>query len=193
MRFVFAASILAWLTAAPGLVEAAEAGPKPVNRVEAVTPLDAYIRGVEGTATVVAEVSDDGRVASTRIKAESPVDMGFGNAAAEAVRQWTFAAGRPGPYRVTMNFKPDPVVRPVLVPTESKLHYPRRAEKRGVQGQAVLGIQVGDGGKVVATRLISEAPESWGFGEAAVKSVSTWVFGTAKPGSYMITVNFRLK
>ena len=80
---------------------------------------------------------------------------------------------------------PKPTVR---VPPK----YPARAETREISGTATVQITVAPGGAVSDVQIVSETPTNYGFGDAAADAVWQWQFADAQPGTYRVTVKFRL-
>ncbi len=70
--------------------------------------------------------------------------------------------------------------------------YPVRAIDREREGDVEVYVTVGAGGGVTDAQIVSEDPENYGFGAAALKAVRQWEFRTATPGVYRVTVKFRL-
>ncbi len=176
----------------PGMA-AEPLAPVPIERVAPFMPDKAYLEGVDGKAEVQAVVDNAGEVIDVKILSENPEGYGFGEAVAEAVRQWTFEKQRPGVFVVKMSVKNDPNDEPVLAPPDAMpLKYPRRALEREKEGEALLSIVLGDGGHVVDVSIAKEMPSGYGFGDAAKAAVSDLIFPRAKPGRYQITIRFRL-
>lgn len=68
----------------------------------------------------------------------------------------------------------DPVVRAPTMPRapsadEMARFYPERAQRTGVQGQALIECVVTIGGRAEACRVLSKSPGGYGFGDATVK------------------------
>jgi protein TonB len=70
--------------------------------------------------------------------------------------------------------------------------YPARAEAREIEGRATVQITVGAGGRVESVQVVDETPQGYRFGEAAADSVWKWEFADAQPGTYRVTVRFKL-
>lgn len=89
-----------------------------------------------------------------------------------------------------------PETVPAAAPRPTKrvaVKYPARAEAREVSGVATVQITVAAGGSVSAVQIVDETPRGYGFGDAAVDSVSRWEFANAQPGTYRVTVKFELE
>lgn len=76
--------------------------PRPVKRVAPRYPTDRH-----GNAEVrlIVEIAEDGTVRDVRMSATDPGDPAFARAAEAAVRQWMFAPGIAGLYRLTIKFR----------------------------------------------------------------------------------------
>jgi protein TonB len=86
---------------------------------------------------------------------------------------------------------PAPVAAPA--PTyRAPVIYPARAEAREIEGRATVQITVGAGGRVESVQIVDETPAGYRFGEAAADSVWKWEFANALPGTYRVTVRFKL-
>jgi TonB family protein len=62
---------------------------------------------------------------------------------------------------------------PLFVPSPD---YPRFAASRGMSGYAVIKLTISKEGRATDVVLIEESPESWGFGEEALKAGATLVY-----------------
>ncbi|MBL9010869.1 MAG: TonB family protein [Alphaproteobacteria bacterium] len=88
-----------------------------------------------------------------------------------------------------------PQTVPATAPSPTRrfaVAYPARAEAREMAGTATVEVTVAAGGAVAAVRIVEETPRGYGFGDAAIDSVARWEFATAQPGTYRVTVRFRL-
>lgn len=56
---------------------------------------------------------------------------------------------------------------PIYVPEPV---YPRRAQSRGKEGYAVIGVTITTAGDVRDPMMVEESPEGWGFGRSALKA-----------------------
>ena len=56
---------------------------------------------------------------------------------------------------------------PIFIPSPD---YPRLAKKRGVEGYAVIKFTVSNEGRTTDIALVKESPESYGFGDEAIKT-----------------------
>lgn len=83
-------------------------------------------------------------------------------------------------------------------PRDLARYYPARALARGVEGQALLNCIVDVRGALECS-VISETPEGWGFGAAAVRisedyrMVPAMRDGQAVPGRYRMRVPFEMR
>lgn len=83
-------------------------------------------------------------------------------------------------------------------PRDLARYYPPRALARGVEGQALLNCLVDVRGALECS-VISETPEGWGFGAAAVRisedyrMVPAMRDGQAVPGRYRMRVPFEMR
>ncbi|WP_295802830.1 energy transducer TonB [uncultured Microbulbifer sp.] len=73
---------------------------KPLIKVNPYYPKDLLNRGVEGWVLIEIEVSDEGKVVSSRVIDASPRD-GFNQAALDAVNKWIYKPGSLGPEKKT--------------------------------------------------------------------------------------------
>ena len=84
------------------------------------------------------------------------------------------------------------------VPSDLERFYPRRPLERGIEGRAVLDCAVSTTG-ALSCSVVSETPESMGFGEAALRisreysMVPAMVDGRPAPGRYRMVVPFTLR
>lgn len=88
-----------------------------------------------------------------------------------------------------------PVGPPLAAPRptyRAPVEFPRRAQVAERSGVAVVEVLIAAGGAVSDVRLVSETPGGYGFGDAAIESVSNWRFETAQPRVYRVTVRFNL-
>jgi protein TonB len=73
----------------------------------------------------------------------------------------------------TPGMKPSIITRPdwARIPSASQISrlYPKRAAREKVQGRVVLRCQVTKAGALTECRVLSETPEGYGFGDAALK------------------------
>jgi protein TonB len=53
---------------------------------------------------------------------------------------------------------------------EPNANYPQFAQRRGVEGYAVIELTISKEGSATDVVLIEESPESWGFGEETLKA-----------------------
>lgn len=83
---------------------AAAEGPVLVKQVPPEYPRGAERRSLEGTVDVAFVVDENGKVASTAVKAASIPGV-FDKAATDAVEKWVFEKGSPGEGEVTIAFK----------------------------------------------------------------------------------------
>lgn len=96
--------------------------------------------------------------------------------------------------------QPEIITRPRWVRTPSALqgYYPRRALTRGVEGDVVLDCLVSTAGSL-GCRVVSETPDTWGFGEAALRisrdyqMVPAMRAGQPVEGRYRMRVPFRVE
>jgi periplasmic protein TonB len=91
------------------------------------------------------------------------------------------------------------ITRPRWVRTPSELqgYYPRRALTRAMEGDVVLDCLVSTAGSL-GCRVVSETPDTWGFGEAALRisrdyqMVPAMRAGQPVEGRYRMRVPFRV-
>jgi len=173
--------------------------PVPVNRVTPDYPETAAPAGVGGKVKLELAVDDKGFVTAAKILSEEPLGFGFGDAALSAGRRWTFQPGKPGTFRITMNFAPSdraaidfanlPQARPV---SRVQPHYPEAAGRAGVNGSARIAVSIASDGTVAQTWVALEAPTGYGFGKAADQAVRNWKFAPGAPGLYVVEVHFQI-
>jgi TonB family protein len=176
--------------------------PTPIKRIMPEYPGIAYYQGISGEAIADITIDDDGEVESVRLVSEIPSDLGFGNAALASVRGWLYPEGKSGTYRIKIRFVPAP---DDLLPEEKAMspagnpvkrvppRYPRLAEQRGLQGEAIMVVIVDAEGNVTSTRLVHESPPGFDFGKAALKAASKWRFQPGAPGFATLTMRFRFE
>jgi TonB family protein len=77
--------------------------------------------------------------------------------------------------------------------------YPRRAERRGVEGRVVLGCDIGANGRLTACTVLSEEPAGEGFAEATIEiarkfqAASQTTNGTPTEGGHVqLPISWRL-
>lgn len=66
--------------------------PKVIKTVSPQHPAELFARGVDGSATILLRIDETGKVSETKVIEAS--DPAFGEAAAEAAKQWTFTPAR---------------------------------------------------------------------------------------------------
>jgi len=72
--------------------------------------------------------------------------------------------------------------------------YPRRAWRKGIQGWAIIELDVGLEGAAENVAVLREAPEGW-FGSASRDAVETWRFLPPEAGRLtdcLVRIDFRL-
>jgi protein TonB len=57
-------------------------------------------------------------------------------------------------------------------------YYPQRAQRMGVEGKAVIDCEVEASGQLADCKVVSEIPEGYGFGDAALKMSSLFKMKT---------------
>ena len=67
---------------------------------------------------------------------------------------------------------------------------PKKAAREKQEGNAVVLAEVGPDGEVLDVTLVSETPEGFGFGEAAVDCLREWEFESGRPGTYRTKISF---
>jgi TonB family protein len=67
-----------------------------------------------------------------------------------------------------------------------------RTQEAKPEGTVVLEVTIGARGDVARTKLVSEDPKGRGFADASAKAVKKYKFDASKPGTYRITIKFRL-
>lgn len=70
--------------------------------------------------------------------------------------------------------------------------YPDKAATAGRSGEVQVYVVVSPGGAVADVQIVREDPKGFGFGRAAVNAVRRWEFANATPGTYSVTVKFRM-
>ena len=87
---------------------------------------------------------------------------------------------------------------PPKVVTQINPSYPQEAQKKGIQGRAVVEVVISESGTVAEARVVKEEPAGHGFGQAAVAAARQWRFEPAtldrKPVAvwWLIAINFKL-
>lgn len=69
--------------------------------------------------------------------------------------------------------------------------YPEKALYKAVDGDVTVAVTIDGEGEATAVQVLEETPRDMGFGEAAVDSVSDWVFEPGRPGRYRVEIRFR--
>lgn len=90
--------------------------------------------------------------------------------------------------------EPAPAV-PAAAPRPTKRvqpDYPEKAATAGKSGEVQVYVVVSPGGAVTDVQVVREEPKGYGFGRAAVGAVRRWEFADATPGTYSVTVKFRM-
>lgn len=71
--------------------------------------------------------------------------------------------------------------------------YPEDALRRDMAGDTIVRVRIDSAGRVLGTSLVEEAPEGYEFGSAAVECVNGWMFASDAPGTFDLTIRFRLE
>lgn len=156
----------------------------------------------DGLATMIFDITPTGSVANIRVGAETPPGLGFGAAAAESLRQWSFAAGQAGTYRVRLKFilpdtdaapqinvgdltaAPDPVTRVAPV-------YPTQELGQGRDGIVRLAFYVDEQGLVANIAVMEDGTSDMAFAPAAQTALAGWRFAQSYGShSYFIDIAF---
>ncbi len=188
-------------TAAEPVPWTAESGLSEPRRLSASPPTypeEARKQGIQGTVVLQALIGADGAV--HRVKVLRPLPEGLADAAAEAVRRWTFepardAHGRAVPvlYTVAVRFTLDggPAATsstpkadlpegwtPPRVKDAPPPAYPEEARRRHLQGTVRLELAIGADGTVKEVTALQGLPA--GLTDAAVEAVRHWTFEPAR-------------
>ncbi len=191
-------------TGAPGEAKTGlQRAPKPIKRVPPRYPAKAVEKDIAGDAVVVLTIGEQGDVpTAVEIFSETPAGWGFGEAAADCVRAWTFAPGQAGRYVVTVKFRrtdwnqraePDPPLSPAPQPVEREPPvYPLLAflQKREATIRLIVGIE--DDGDVEGLAVLKTGDDSLLFGDPAADAVIEWEFPPGYAGRYIVEVPFTL-
>jgi len=112
---------------------------------------------------------------------------------AAAVETSPFEAGPPVE-EAQPAYEPAPAI-PAMAPKPTRrVHpvYPDKAITADKNGTVEVYVTVGTGGAVVDAEIVREDPKNYGFGKAALTAVKRWEFADAAPGTYRVTVKFKL-
>jgi TonB family protein len=153
-------------------------------------PPIALTNGISGRALVRCEVAADGDSDCSVIEAD-PADWGFGDAAARLSENWRFTPATANGSAVestrdvTVRF-PNQVAEPLIIYPELHVRgvrgnvaadedgarfYPQRAHVEGMTGRALIACAARSD-RSLDCAVEREAPEGFGFGEAAVRIIS---------------------
>jgi TonB family protein len=161
-------------------------------------PEEALAAGVEGSVVLLLTLDAEGAVTSTEV-VRGP-DPGLAAYATEAIAKARFAPPPDGdsPHALRRYFHvvrfvlpedrrpppdpdapPPPEIGPELtqLPTmvvEVPAEYPETAREAGIQGRALLELDVSADGRMDAVRLLDEVPAGWSFGLEA--AIAAWQF-----------------
>ncbi len=192
--------VAAFLTAAAYAGPApAASGPVPLTRPDPVYPPAADKAGIIGKVNARIEVDQAGRVTNVELIEEDPAGFGFGEAATAALKSWTFEPGRPGRTFVTLEFRPaegreartvDELPTKPAVVNRVRPKYPSRAVSLGVNGIAIVVVQVAEDGTLTDAAVTDELPTGYGFAAAALTAVRQWTFAPGYAGPYAVHVKF---
>ncbi len=170
---------------APVLTDTAWSSAPSFADVAAAYPAKAKAKGQSGEVLLDCTLSETGRVGRCSTVSESPLGMGFGQAARSLASQFQgpseLGSGRTiaGVHaQITFKFTPDlldaaNVARPewVTMPTAAAFQaaFPDAASKAGVlKARAVMSCQVAAGGMLNDCKSVSEEPTGYGFGAATL-------------------------
>lgn len=185
-----------FLLAAAGSALAQVQVPRPVElqrspdaaEMERLYPASARAAGKAGQVELECTVQAGGALADCAVMVESPAGYGFGDATLQAVPQLRIRDARPGARvrvpltwriggqgaEVAENLSPIPAP-PVIIYARSAF-YPREAEAAKLEARAVVECLVMSNHRVTACKVLAVAPETHGFGEAAIRRVSKLTF-----------------
>ncbi len=161
-------------------------------------PEEALAAAIEGPAVLLLAIDAEGAVTSVEIVRDP--GAGLGSSAAEALADATFEPPPEGdvPFDLRRYFHvvrfllpedrrppvdpdapPPPEPGPELtempaLTLEVEAPYPEIAQAAGVQGRALLELDVSATGTMDAVRLLDESPRGWGFGLQA--AIAAWQF-----------------
>ncbi|MBL9010237.1 MAG: TonB family protein [Alphaproteobacteria bacterium] len=192
-----AAAVLA--TAASATPAPAASGPVPLTQPQPVYPPAADKAGIVGKVNARLDVDQAGRVTQVDLIEEDPAGFGFGEAATAALKSWTFEPNRPGRTFVTLEFRPaegreahsvDRLPTPPKVLRKVPPKYPSRAATLGVNGVAVVVVQIAEDGTLTDARVTDELPPDYGFAAAALTAARQWAFAPGYAGLFTIHFKF---
>lgn len=147
---------------------------------------------------VAVRVGDDGEVVDARILQDYPTIDGLGPDIVDNIDDWEFAPGKPGLYRLTVDYDAKAGLTaeerdlPGAPKPIERVHpkYPKEGLEQNLNGVAVIVVTINTDGTVAKTRVAQEQPPGYGFGEAAAKAVTQWVFPSGSGGIYTVTFQF---
>jgi TonB family protein len=198
---------------APVTQSSGSSGFQPVTKVDPVYPPLARQARIQGDVHLQCTTGPDGHVINIRGISGHPLLM---PAAIDAVQKWVFPAGAAGQFVITVPFRLDGAVSPMISqgqlfrpaapvtspqaaqapepegpPPVSKIDpaYPPLARQARIQGDVRLRASAGPDGHVTHLEVISGHPL---LVPAAIEAVKQWVFPSATPERFVIVVPFRL-
>lgn len=179
-------------------------------------PKRAAEAGVEGRSTLECTIADDGALSGCRVAAESPPDLGFGQAALELAPLFRArttdtaggsATGRRVRVPIGFSLPQDPAelaqdvkletpgVAQKPIPTSRvKAAYPPAARQAGANGEVKVRGEVGADGALSAI-AVEESSGSSDLDQAATEAFGRWVFqpgldASKKPVASTVAVTF---
>jgi TonB family protein len=180
------------------------APPKPTDAFLLFYPDAAKAAGIEGEAVLHCRRNEHLALTGCVLVSETPEGQGFGSAALKMadqaqdnpkIDQPEVKAAPAADVRIQFTLRP-PAITPditrmahlftnpqiVAKPTDAQIQaaYPARALDDQVSGGAAIRCLVTASGKLAACRVISETPDGYGFGSAALDVAADF---TMKPGT----------
>jgi TonB family protein len=155
--------------------------PSP-QQFSSLYPREAMRDGVGGRVMIACTVETDGRLSGCRIEDEDPEGYRFGAAALRMAGYFKMRpkteAGRPvggGTVFIPIRFRPPPVFVEVPEGWEAlqawgawEKRYPSKAKEAGLKGEATIECVRSKSRRRAICNLLSETPEGYGFGGAAL-------------------------
>ena len=181
-------------------------GPRPVGqkaprilfKPSPVYPEGAYATRVKGRVDLSLVVDSLGVTQEVKVLREDPPGMGFGEAAADAVRQWIWEPatmdGAPVEmgWQVGLLFEPSRSERiPALATLVRRTPCPPPPGlANGAEGGALLLVRISEEGTAESVVVVRESPPGGGMGQAAKECVKSWQWTAGVPSQAYVAVRF---
>ena len=146
--------------------------PTPDDYVAAY-PARAAAEAVGGVANIDCQAAANGSLTDCKVVSETPEGYGFGAAALSlsAKIRLSLPAGASREVAIPLRFVPPPRTAEAVFENRQGPgpYYPERASRAHAGGEARLECQLSGDGSLKDCRVINEAPDRMGFGDAAMK------------------------